>query len=79
MTANQVRRTLRQDPKAVAWVRNERNLSQRALADRLNVSHSLLSRIEDGTRTASDELLDEMARELDCPVTVLQRKSEEKS
>lgn len=62
----------------MAWARNQRHLSQRALAGRLNVSNSLLSRIENGTRTASDDLLGEMARELGCPVTVLQRKSEEK-
>jgi transcriptional regulator with XRE-family HTH domain len=80
MAANPIRRTpVRQDPEAVAWLRTERHLSQRALAGLLNIDHSLLSRIEDGTRNADPELLAGMARALGCPVTVLQRKPEGKS
>jgi transcriptional regulator with XRE-family HTH domain len=75
MTAHPVRRTpIRQDPEAVARLRTKRNLSQRALAARLDVHHSLLSRIEAGTRTASDALLAAMARVLGCPMTALRRK-----
>lgn len=55
----------------LAALRRERGLSQRQLAQRLHVSHSLIEKVERGCRTATPDLVESAARALECAVTDL--------
>lgn len=65
---------LNHEPAAVTYARNKAGLTMTALAEALEVSLSLISEIESGTRNAKPALLREMAEVLNCPVVVLESK-----
>lgn len=62
------------EPEAVTYAREKAGLTKTALAAALGVSISLISEIEGGTRNATPALQIEMARILNCPRVVLERK-----
>lgn len=66
----------RQDPAALVWARERSGYSQAALAREIQVSRSLLCRIEAGDRNATPDVLGRIAKALNCPVSVLERKRE---
>lgn len=51
--------------------RKTRNLTQEQLAERIDVSHNHLSKIEMGIRFVTAELLDRIAQELDVSLAAL--------
>ena len=63
------------DPAAVVWARKAKRWKQAQLADAINISPALMSYIESGERNAGPELLDRMAQVLNCPVSMLERKT----
>lgn len=65
---------LNHDPEAVRWAIKKSGLTQRALAEQLDISTGLLSEILSGTRNARQPLLERMAEILNCPVVVLESK-----
>lgn len=66
--------TLHHEPEAVIYARQKAGLSKTQLAEELGVSLSLISMIEKGDRSATPALLQQMARILNCPLVVLERK-----
>ena len=52
---------------AVKLIRTARNIRQRDLAERINVSPNYLSMLEAGKRTPSLDVLKDLAKELDVP------------
>lgn len=64
------------DPAALRWARNAAGWRQSALAAQVGISRSLLCEAEKGTRGLAPGVLKQMARVLNCPVTVLQRKAD---
>lgn len=65
---------LNHSPEGVRYALKQSGLTQKALADAVGISTSLLSEILSGTRNAKQDLLRAMARELNCPVVVLEAK-----
>lgn len=68
------RSPLHQNPRAVRQARIARDLTQVALADKLDITQGYLSEIERGSRSAPPELLERIAQVLTCPVASLQRR-----
>lgn len=64
------------EPEAVTYAREMAGLTKTALAEAIGRSLSLVSEIESGTRNATPEVLRDIARALNCPIVVLQRKRE---
>lgn len=64
------------EPEALQWALKKSGLSQAEFAEKIGKSQSLVSEILRGTRNAKPALLIEMARALNCPVVVLERKRE---
>lgn len=62
------------EPEAVRYALAKSGLSQTEFAAALGKSQSYVSEILKGTRNANAKLLIEMARVLNCPVVVLERK-----
>ncbi len=65
---------LRQDPDAIKWAMDAKLWTQSKLAKHLGISESLLSEILSGKRSASAQVLHDLAVALNCPVTMLERK-----
>ncbi|MBO9523146.1 MAG: helix-turn-helix transcriptional regulator [Nocardioidaceae bacterium] len=62
------------EPEAVAYALRQSGLTQKEFAERLGKSQSLVSEIIKGTRNATPALISDMARVLNCPRVVLERK-----
>ena len=62
------------EPAAVTYAREQAGLTKTALAGRCEVSVSLISEIESGTRNATPTMLNKLAAVLNCPRVVLERK-----
>jgi len=62
------------EPAAVTYAREQAGLTKTALAERCEVSVSLISEIESGTRNATPAMLNKLAEALNCPRVVLERK-----
>lgn len=71
------KRPLDHDPESVAWARRAVGATQRWLAETVGISPGHMSEIEAGTRNAPPHLLNKMARALNCPRSVLERKRNE--
>lgn len=70
---------LNHEPAALEWAIRKSGFSQAQLIDALadagvSVSKGLLSEIVKGTRNCRQPLLEEIAKALNCPVVVLERK-----
>lgn len=65
---------LNQEPAACTYAREKAGLTRTALAKECEVSLSLISEIEGGTRNAAPALLQRMAEVMNCPVVWLERK-----
>jgi transcriptional regulator with XRE-family HTH domain len=65
------------EPAAVTYARQQAGLTKTALAELCEVSLSLISEIEGGTRNATPAMLNKLAEALNCPRVVLERKREE--
>ena len=65
------------DPEAIAWaIAKDGWASHAAFAKAVGMSTGYLSEILNGTRNAPPHQLRKMARVLNCPVSVLERKRE---
>jgi transcriptional regulator with XRE-family HTH domain len=74
-SAKPVRRpTLSHEPDALKWAREAKLWTQAALASAVGISPAYMSMIEAGDRNAPPALLAKIARALNCPVSVLERK-----
>jgi transcriptional regulator with XRE-family HTH domain len=62
------------EPAAVTYVRERAGLTKTQVAGACGVSLSLISEIEAGTRNATPAMLIKLARVLNCPRVVLERK-----
>jgi DNA-binding XRE family transcriptional regulator len=62
------------EPEAVTYAREQAGLTKTQLANAAGVSVSLISEIEGGTRNATPAMIIKLARALNCPRVVLQRK-----
>lgn len=62
------------EPEAVTHERKRAGLTKRRLADMCGVSESLIGEIEKGTRNATPPTLVKLAKALNCPIVVLERK-----
>lgn len=62
------------EPAAVTYAREQAGLTKTALARLCEVSVSLISEIESGTRNATPAMLNKLAHALNCPRVVLERK-----
>ena len=69
-------RRLRQLPEAVTYAREQAGLKQVELARRVGISYQLMSDIERGYRSATDETLNRLAEALNCPRIILEAKRE---
>lgn len=68
---------LNHEPEAVLYARRKAKLTQAEAVERLAPiirSTGHLSEIENGTRSASDKLLERMSEVYNCPLVVLERK-----
>lgn len=65
---------LNHSPQGLAYALKQSGLTQRELAASVEISTSYLSEILNGKRSAKQELLRAMAREMNCPVVVLEAK-----
>lgn len=59
------------------YARRQAGLTHRQLADLCGVSKSLITEIENGTRNATPAMILKLARALNCPRVVLERKRHE--
>lgn len=64
------------EPEAVEYARRQAGLTQQQLADMCGVGRSLITEIELGTRNATPAMLIKLARALNCPRVILERKRE---
>lgn len=71
---NRPKSPLDHEPAAVTYAREQAGLTKTALARRCDVSVSLISEIEGGTRNATPAMLSKLAEALNCPRVVLERK-----
>lgn len=63
------------EPVAVAYALKQSGLTQKEFARQLKKSESLISEILKGTRNATPALIGDMARVLNCPRVILERKT----
>jgi len=61
---------------AIKELRENRDISQQELANRININRSILSHIETGKILPTFEMLLRIARELDCLVSDLYKNNE---
>lgn len=73
------RRPFDHEPESVRWARTHAGFTLTQLAHATGIRLSLLSEIEKGTRNATMPNLLKIARVLNCPVAVLERKRYEAS
>lgn len=66
--------TLHHEPDAVTYARTAAGLTKAQLADLIGKSAQLVGDIEAGRRNATPAVLKDIARVLNCPLVVLQRK-----
>jgi transcriptional regulator with XRE-family HTH domain len=69
MTSSTVR--MRQRSGAIKTARERNHLSKAELARRIGISRSLMTEMEAGTRNATEDNLQKLATELDCPIEEL--------
>ena len=62
------------EPAAVTYARVQAGLTKTQLANACGVSLSLISEIEGGTRNATPAMIIKLARALNCPRVILERK-----
>lgn len=62
------------DVEGLNYAFRQSGLTQKAFAESLGKSESLISEILKGTRNATPALISDMARVLNCPRVVLERK-----
>lgn len=62
------------EPEALRWALKKSGLTQAEFAKKIGKSEGLVSEILRGTRNAKPALLIEIAKVLNCPVVVLERK-----
>lgn len=62
------------EPEAVRYALDQSGLTQKEFAKKLGKSQSLVSEILKGTRNATPALIGDMARVLNCPRVILERK-----
>lgn len=62
--------------KIIQYLREEKDLDQKELAEKIGVSYSVMNRIELGTRPARDEELKKIAEVLDVSVDYLLGRSD---
>jgi transcriptional regulator with XRE-family HTH domain len=74
---NRAKCPLDHEPEAVTYAREQAGLNKTQLAEVCEVSVSLISEIESGTRNATPAMIRKLARALNCPRVVLERKREE--
>ena len=75
-TRRRAKNPLDHEPEAVEYARHNAGLTQQQLADRCDVSKSLITEIENGTRNATPAMLIKLAKALNCPKVILERKRE---
>lgn len=73
-TKNRAPDVLKHEPEALTWVRRVAGLTQVEVARQLGISPSHMSELEGGTRSATNDMLDNLAGILGCPRVVLERK-----
>ena len=64
------------EPEAVTYARVQAGLTKTQLAAACRVSVSLISEIEAGTRNATPAMIIKLAKALNCPRVILERKRE---
>lgn len=69
MTSSTAR--MRQRDGAITAARGRKDLSKAELARRIGVSRSLMTEMEAGTRNATEDNLQKLADELECPIEEL--------
>ena len=62
------------EPEAVTYAREQAGLTKTQLAQMCDVSLSLISEIESGTRNATPTMIIKLAEALNCPRVVLERR-----
>jgi transcriptional regulator with XRE-family HTH domain len=63
------------DPQALLWARKAAGWRQAQLARKVGISPSLLCEAEKGTRGLAPGVMKLLAAELNCPVSILERKA----
>jgi transcriptional regulator with XRE-family HTH domain len=71
---NPPKHPLDHEPAAVTYARMQAGLTKTQLAAACGVSVSLISEIEAGTRNATPAMIIKLAKALNCPRVVLERK-----
>lgn len=64
------------DPEGLAWAFEKSGMTQKQFAEALGKSQGLVSEILRGTRNATPALITDIAKVLNCPRVVLERKRE---
>lgn len=67
------------DPEALQWALDKSGMTQRDFAAAIGKSPSLVSEMLKGTRNATPAVIQLMAKALNCPRTVLERKRYEQA
>ena len=62
------------DPEALVWAFKKSGLTQKAFADAIGKSASMVSEMFKGTRNMTPATMQAAAVALNCPLTVLERK-----
>lgn len=70
------RSPLAHNPEAVTWARESVGYTKTRLAQEIGISLGLMSDIEHGRRNATPATLNKLARALNCPRSILERKRE---
>lgn len=65
---------LNHDPEALRYALDKSELTQKEFAAAIGKSQSLVSEMLAGTRNATPAVIRQMAKALNCPVVVLERK-----
>lgn len=73
---NPPKNPLNHEPAAVTYAREQAGLTKTQLAAACQVSVSLISEIEAGTRNATPAMIIKLAEALNCPRVILERKRE---
>jgi DNA-binding XRE family transcriptional regulator len=71
---NRTVRQLDHDPESLVWARKQAGFTQKQVAEALGISPGHMSEIESGKRNATPRNLTALAKLLNCPRPVLERK-----
>jgi len=71
---NKPKTPLDHEPEAVTYARKQAGLTKTRLAEMVECSVSLISEIESGDRNATPVMITRLAKALNCPRVVLERK-----